>query len=113
MKQGDGIVYYSSKERMEEGVLCQKFTAIGQIGAGDVQQVQMSENFCPFRRAVHYYSSKEASVLPLITDLSFLPDKKRWGYPFRYGLLEISQADFQYIAAAMCAELPQEGESEY
>jgi EVE domain len=108
MKEGDGLVYYSSKERMDDGMLCQRFTAIGQIAEGGIEQVQMSESFCPFRRAVSYYASTEASILPLIADLACMPDKKRWGYPLRYGLLEISKADFQYIAEAMCAQLPGE-----
>ena len=34
-----------------------------------------------------------------------MPDKKRWGFPFRQSLFEVSQADFHRIAQAMGAEL--------
>ncbi len=103
MSVGDGIAYYSSKERMNEPKPCQRFTAIGQIAGGDIEQAQTTEAFCPSRRPVCYLLCEEASILPLIAALSFIRDKKRWGLPFRFGLLEVSQADFQRIANAMCA----------
>lgn len=103
MAVGDGIAYYSSKVRMNEPEPCQRFTAIGQIAGGDIEQAQASERFCPFRRPVCYLPCEEASILPLIEALSFIRDKKRWGLPFRLGLLEIPQADFQRIAEAMRA----------
>jgi hypothetical protein len=41
-------------------------------------------------------------VQDLIEKLSFIPDKKQWGFPFRRGLFEISAEDFATIANAMC-----------
>jgi hypothetical protein len=46
----------------------------------------------------------EAPIAPLIGSLDFIPDKKRWGFPFRRGILTIGAADFARIAAAMQVE---------
>jgi hypothetical protein len=44
---------------------------------------------------------QEAPIRPLLERLSFIVDPVHWGYPFRVGHLEIGQADFRVIAAAM------------
>jgi hypothetical protein len=103
MSAGDGIAYYSSRERMNEPKPCQRFTAIGQIVGGDIDQAPTNEDFCPSRRPACYLPCEEAPILPLIAALSFICDKKRWGFPFRFGLLEVSRSDFQHIANAMHA----------
>jgi len=100
MEIGDFIVYYSAKLRFGKKEAYQKFTAIGRV-IGDVYPFQMSEKFISNRRDVQFYAVKEASIQPLIDDLQFIPDKKRWGYPFRYGHLEINKQDFLLIAKAM------------
>jgi hypothetical protein len=60
--------------------------------------------FLPFRRDVDYRPATEAPIAPLIEALDFIPDKKRWGYPFRRGILAIGAADFARIAAATRVE---------
>ena len=104
MKVGDWLVYYSPVETLDEAVPCRRFTAIGRVRGGEVYQVDMGGGFQPFRRDVDYRTATEAPIAPLIAALDFIPDKKRWGFPFRRGILAIGAADFARIAAAMHAE---------
>ena len=105
MRPGDWLVYYSPRITFEGGDPCQAFTAVGRIAEGDVYRVTMSEGFMPFRRKVEYAPCREAPIQPLAERLSFIPDKRRWGYPFRRGHFEISAGDFHLIASAMGLEI--------
>jgi predicted RNA-binding protein len=64
----------------------------------------MGNGFVPFRRNVEFRECREASILPLIDELSFIRDKQRWGAPFRFGLVEIPEEDFRLIAGEMLTE---------
>lgn len=97
MKKGDFIIYYSGKIKMNAPELCQKFTAIGEIIDDEAYEIESGI----YRRNVDFKPSSPASILPLILSLSFIKDKKRWGYPLRYGHLEITKEDFTIIAKAM------------
>ena len=66
-----------------------------------IYQVTQFENFEPFRRKMTFFDCEETAIRPLIADLDFIPNKTRWGYPFRYGLLEISKKDFELITSKM------------
>jgi hypothetical protein len=105
MKEGDYIVYYSPTiEFGQKGKSfdCKSFTTIGRIASGAPYQVEMFPGFVPYRINVNYYvDARAASILPLIPLLSFIPDKKSWGFPFRRGSFEIPQHDFELIAARM------------
>jgi hypothetical protein len=101
MRRGDWLVYYSPRTEREGGEPVQAFTAIGRVADDDVSQHVVSDAFSPFRRAIAYIPSQEAPIRPLLERLSFIGDPVRWGYPFRAGHLEINQADFRVIAAAM------------
>ena len=101
MKAGDYVIYYSSKVTMGKPDKCQEFTAIGQIKDDTVYQHQMNENFCPSRIDIEFFESTDVSILPLIHQLNFISNKSRWGYPFRWGILEIGQNDFDIIADQM------------
>ena len=100
----DWVLFYSSKEKMNSKEKYQCFTAIGEILDDEVFNYQMSENFCPFRRRVTFYPCKEVSILPLIKELDFIENKKFWGYPFRYGLLEIKEKDFIFLKNKMTGD---------
>ena len=104
MAVGDWLIYYSPVETQDEAAPCRRFTAIGRVRGGDVYQVDMGGGFRPFRRDVDYRPATEAPIAPLIEALDFIPDKKRWGFPFRRGILAIGAADFARIAAAMRVE---------
>lgn len=101
MNTGDWIIYYSSKESIQETTPYQKFTAIGKVIDDDVFQFDMGNDFIPFRRNINFISCRETSIHPLIPHLTFIKNKKRWGYPFRFGHLEINEKDFKLISEKM------------
>ena len=72
---GDRILYYSPKAEMKAGEPLQAFTAIGEVLPGEPYQVKQSERFQPFRRDVRYFDAREASIRPLLPDLSFAQGK--------------------------------------
>ncbi|PTB93254.1 EVE domain-containing protein [Marivirga lumbricoides] len=104
MKKGDLVLFYSGKETMGNPAKCQEFTAIGKVEDEEVYSVQITENFCPARRKVYFYNSEDISILPLIDDLSFIQNKKKWGFPFRFGFFEINKHDYSIIASKMLNE---------
>lgn len=101
MKKGDFIIYYSGKQTMGKLEKCQEFTALGKVIDDETYQVQVSEDFCPSRRNIEFLQHEDTSILPLINNLDFIQNKKSWGYPFRFGFLEINQHDFGLISSQM------------
>lgn len=101
MQVGDGLIYYSSKELLGEAAPCQRFTALGEVVGHEVYPFEMAPGFVPFRRDIRFFDAAEVAIRPLIEQLSFIPDKARWGYPFRFGHLEIPARDFRIISEAM------------
>ena len=104
MASGDWLVYYSPRTRRDAGEPYQRFTAIGQIGPGEIYQHRMREGFVPYRRDVQFLPAREAPIGPLLPRLGFTKDGRRWGYVFRRGHFEIDESDFRLIAAAMGVE---------
>lgn len=103
MHAGDGFVYYSPKVSMDSNETLQAFTAIGRISDDEIWQVDEG-NFEPWRRRVSYVDSTEAPIRPLLDDLSITRGKGSWGCVFRYGLVEITEDDFNLIAKTMKVE---------
>lgn len=101
MKPADWVIFYSPKEKFGNVEKYQKFTAIGKIKDDLIYQVKMREDFSPFRRRVEFLPSTEAPIEPLIPKLSFIKNKKSWGYVFRFGLIQISRKDFSIIESKM------------
>jgi hypothetical protein len=101
--KGDGIVFYSPRTDFPTGKPLQSFTAIGEIADDAPYQVDASPELQPWRRRVAFRSAAEVPIQPLIEQLDFIPNKKQWGFPFRRGLFEIGESDFQRIAQAMTA----------
>ncbi|OMQ11678.1 EVE domain-containing protein [[Flexibacter] sp. ATCC 35103] len=104
MQKEDYILIYSSKITMEGNEKCQSFTALGKVVGDEVYSFQMTENFVPFRRNIQFMEANEVSILPLIENLEFIPNKKSWGYPFRYGFFEINENDFNFITSKMISK---------
>ena len=104
MAVGDGLIYYSSKEKFGDDALCQQFTAIGEVIGNEVYQFEMFPGFVPYRRDIRFHEAKDIPIRPLIENLSFIKDKTHWGYVFRFGHLEIPRGDFELIAALMLEE---------
>jgi predicted RNA-binding protein len=101
MKPSDQVIYYSSKMVFGQEEKCQRFTAIGEVLARDVYAATMGDQRVVNRRDIAYTPCNEAPILPLIDRLSFIPNKCHWGAPFRFGMLEIPQADFELIESRM------------
>ncbi|MFC0776971.1 EVE domain-containing protein [Flavobacterium sp. HJSW_4] len=101
MKKGDYLIYYSGKQTLGKPEKCQQFTALGKVVDDDIFEFQVSEDFCPSRRKISFFPSNDISILPLIDSLDFIEDKKNWGSPFRFGILEINRQDFSKISAQM------------
>lgn len=61
----------------------------------------MTPDFAPWRRNVDFVAANETPIRPLIEELHFIEDKKRWGYRFRFGVFKIDDHDLGLIRAAM------------
>ena len=105
MRAGDGMAFYSPKTDYPDGETLQAFTAVGVVRSGEVYQADMGGGFLPFRTDVDWVPCNAAPIRPLIDDLSFIRDAVHWGAALRFGHLEIPEADFLLIAAAMGADL--------
>src|SRR3989344_6368429 len=101
MSKDDWMIVYSPKHTMEGNEKLQSFTAIGHAVDDRVYQFQMTPSFVPFRRNMKFYDCEEISILPLIDQLDFIQDKKKWGFKFRFGFFEINERDFKLIKSKM------------
>lgn len=101
MTPQDWIIYYSPTERFGESIPCRKFTAIGKICDREPYAYRMSDDFIPWRRDVNFYNAHEIAIEPLIDNLSFIKDKRKWGFPFRRGCFSIPINDFLLVASGM------------
>ena len=101
LQAGDRVAYYSPSQVFGSKTRLQAFTAFGLVKPGEAYQAQMSEDFHPFRRDVHWLASQQAAILPMLEKLEFSKGVKNWGYQFRFGIFEVSTHDMQIIAAAM------------
>lgn len=101
MRSGDSVVCYSPKAAHEGKEPLKKFTAIARVSEGEVYHGELDGGFTAYRRDVEYLPCDEADIVPLIHRLTFIRDKQRWGYLFRFGFFEVPEVDFQTIAAAM------------
>lgn len=104
MHAGDYLAFYSPTDIYGDSTPCRRFTALARVDDGTTYSVDMGGGFFPNRRNVTFLPATEVDIAPLIPALSFLPDKRRWGFPFRRGHFEIPAADMASIAKAMgCA----------
>lgn len=107
MAVGDGIVFYSPVLEFQGKEKCQRFTAIGTVTGEETYLFQMTPSFVPYRRDVTYHPCSEAPIRPLLDQLSFTAGLSSWGYKFRFGHFEITEADFKLIARNMLPDGPQ------
>lgn len=103
MQKGDWIIFYSPKTALAGDVKLQAFTAIGQVTDDELYQMTMTPDFQPWRRNVSFKKVYEAPIRPLIDALDFIENKTHWGYKFRFGVIAISEHDFEVIRRAMGA----------
>jgi hypothetical protein len=98
---GDVVTYYSPTEVYGTKTPLKAFTAIGRLREGAVYMGVMPGDFTPWRRDVDWWDAITAPIAPLLVHLELTAGKVNWGYPFRFGLLPITEADIRIIAAAM------------
>ena len=101
LKPGDKIVYYSPRSEMRGGEPVQAFTAIGEVLERPPYDHDMGGGFVPARRDVRFLDARDAPIKPLIERLSFTRGRRSWGQAFRFGLVEITAADYDVIAREM------------
>jgi hypothetical protein len=100
MTAHDWFIYYSPVNKFQSTEKLQKFTAIGKVKTGVVYQVEMFENFKPYRCDVDFFSEcKEVPINILKADLEIT--KGNYGILFRRGHIELTYQDFYKIATAM------------
>jgi hypothetical protein len=104
LARGDLVAFYSPRTAYPDGQPLQRFTAVGRVADDAPYEVRMTPEFHPWRRRLQFLECKEAPIQDLIGHLGFIKDPTRWGLPFRRGLFEVSQQDFEQIARAMDAE---------
>lgn len=101
LSMNDGIIYYSPKLYFNKLEPCQRFTAIGHVSGKEIYQVDMGNDFMPYRRDIAFAYCEEVSIFPLLGKLSFIKNKTYWGAALRFGFLEIPQEDYLLIAKRM------------
>lgn len=103
---GDRIAFYSPRTALRAGETLQEFTALATVTGEAPYQVEMGPGFWPWRLEVAFAEVSPTPIRPLIGQLSFIPDPKRWGLPFRRGLFEVQEHDLELIRAAMTTGRP-------
>ena len=98
---GDRVVYYAPTRTMGGKDRLQAFVSAGLVLPGEPYEFDMGGGFVPSRRDVAYVPAQPAPIAPLLDALDFVEDRQRWGYPFRFGLFAIGDADMRRIAEAM------------
>lgn len=101
MSEGDWLIYYSPTYSFGGKDPCRSFTAIGTVDPGEPYIFKMSEDFIPWRRNVTFLKSQITPIEPLLEKITFIKDKKKWGFPFKRGSFEICIEDFELIAKSM------------
>lgn len=99
--QGDYVLFYSNRLTSELPDKCPQFTAIGRISNDHIFSSLVNEGFCPARKQIEFLKCRPVAIRRLIKALSFIIDKRKWGYPFRSGLLETLHKNFNLISSEM------------
>jgi hypothetical protein len=105
LQRGDLLVFYSPRTSYPGGEPLQAFTGLGRVIDDEPYQAEMTPDFHPWRRKLEFLPCSEAPIAPLLEDLDFIKDKRRWGFVFRRGLFEIGEKDFHRIANVMLTSI--------
>jgi len=103
MKKGDYLLYYSPKYQMNDQEKLQNFTAVGKILDDTAYQVEMFEDFFPFRRDVSYY---QPVIDCPIEQVRQHPQWRQYVSQLRYGHFEVSKDFFLYVFDQMKVDSP-------
>jgi hypothetical protein len=100
---GDEMIFYSPRTNLHGGEAVRQFAAWATITGDKPYQVNVSDDFRPWRLAARFHPCTRVDAKTLVGQLSFITDPTHWGLPFRRGLFTIPQGDFRTIAAHMGA----------
>jgi hypothetical protein len=103
---GDRVAYYSPTVTFGGKDRLAAFTAIGTVREGGPYAHDMAGGARVYRLDVAWAEAKEAPIEPLLEAMDFTAGRRNWGYQLRFGLFGIGARDFDLIAAAMCARMP-------
>jgi hypothetical protein len=108
MRPDDWLIHYSPKTE-KGGTSVMAFTALGRIldRAPYPGDMGLIAGAIPMRRDVNFLDVQDAPIRPLLDELDLTRGQKNWGMKMRAGLLEITLGDFQTIAEALQATLPE------
>lgn len=101
MKKGDYLLYYSPKYQLNGQEKLQAFTAVGKILDDTAYQVEMFEDFFPFRRDVSYYQPVKDCPIEQVRPH---PEWRQYASQPRYGHFEVSKEFFLYVFEQMKGE---------
>ena len=99
LHQGDTLVYYSPRERLDDTASLRQFTAIGVVADDTIWQVDEGD-FKPFRRKVDYEVALPVAVADVVTQLD-LTAAPSWGYALRRGLVPLTDRDAETLRRLM------------
>jgi EVE domain len=102
LQPGDGILYYSPTVEYGIADSLKSFVAIGWVSPGEPYVVDMGDDFRPYRRNVAWADATELPIAPILENLDLTRGKKNWGYQLRFGLVEITENDWNFIYTKMC-----------
>lgn len=98
---GDEMIFYSPRTSLHAGAPVRQFTALATITGAEPYQVFVTGDFQPWRLAAAFHPATPIDAKPLVGRLSFITDPTHWGLPFRRGLFNIPQDDYETISSAM------------
>lgn len=101
---GDRVVFYSPRTDHPHGEPLQQFTAWGVVTGSEPYQVELNADFRPWRLAMRFEPCLPVPIRQVLGELSFITDDKYWGVPFRRGLFQVPDADFERILHALAAD---------
>ena len=97
----DTVIYYSPTREMGVADQYRHLTAFGRVRSSHPYQADMGGGFLPFRHDVVWEEARPVPIMPLLDHLELTRGKRNWAYPFRFGILKITDEDRDVIAAAM------------
>ncbi len=104
IRPADRVIYYAPTKTYgtKDGLM--SFVAFGIAEGNAPYRHDMGGGFVPFRLDVRWLPSRPVPIRPLLDHLELTRGKANWAYPFRFGLLPLSRADCDLLAAEMAVD---------
>lgn len=101
IRPGDRVIYYSPSTTygVKDGLM--SFTALGLARGEQPYRHDMGGGFVPWRLDVSWLKTRPVPIRPHLEALELTRGKANWAYPFRFGLLPLTDVDLGHIAVLM------------